>query len=123
MARSIVVPRDKFFVRGRSRGGEEKEKNRRRGETKVIKSSSKKNYAPLIFVLLQPIQLSSVANVVNWMPHASFCVVQHAKLLVPGQTVGSFSGLDICPFALVLLRRSSKLKMPKSVTVWIQISP
>jgi hypothetical protein len=41
-------------------------------------------------VLLQPRQSRSVAKVVNWMPHASFCVVQHAKLLVPGQTIGAF---------------------------------
>jgi len=54
------------------------------------KEQQQENYTPLIFVLLQPKQLIIVANVVNRMPHAWFCVAQHAKFLVPGQTIGLF---------------------------------
>ena len=119
------------FVREWNRGGEETgEKIGDEGKQKITKCGKKKNEALLIFVLLQPTQLSCVASVVNWMPHARLTssIGRH----VHRSAVCSLSNywyparlfdLEICPFARVLLRSSGKLKAPKSATVWIQIPP
>jgi len=77
---------------GEKEGGESgKGGGRRSEETKGNKGNRKQQQLrwlqQIIFVLLKRTQLSGVANVVNWMPRASFCGVQHAELLVPGQTV------------------------------------
>ena len=123
MAQSIVVPRDKLSVRERSRGGEEKEKKKEPNGNKDNEEQQQEKLSHTHFCV-------AAANAfIAWLTSSIGCHMQRSALYImpnywyPARLLAHLFELHICPFAHVLFWSRSKLKTPKSATIWIQISP